>query len=203
MNQLARRPLPHMMAEEFLAWPGDGDGQRFQLVDGEVRPMSPASRIHGLIQANLAYLLVSAVRTAGLTLQVMTEAAIVPRLNASGNVRVPDLAVAPDDDVRGEQVVADPVLVIEILSPGNSDETRDNVRAYATLASVREIAVIHTSRMLAEVHRRDGTGSWQADPELVERGQRLQLAGIGLGCLLDEVYANTWLTRLKGGQPTG
>ena len=100
--------------------------------------MSPASRIYGVIQANLAYLLVSAVRASGAPLQVLTEGAVIPALNASGNVRVPDLIVAPGDDVRGDQVVTDPVLVIEVISPGNTDDTRDNVRAYATLASVRD-----------------------------------------------------------------
>jgi len=57
MNQFARRPLPHMTAEGFLAWPADGSGRRFQLMDGAIRPTSPASRIHGVIQANLTYLL--------------------------------------------------------------------------------------------------------------------------------------------------
>src|SRR5690242_16613592 len=105
MNRLARRPLPHMIRDEFLAWPGDGSGRRFQLVNGEIRPMSPASRIHGVIEANLAYLLVSAVRARQLPLQVLAEGAIIPALNASSNVRVPDLVVAPNDDVRGDQVV--------------------------------------------------------------------------------------------------
>jgi len=197
MNQLARRALPHMTAEEFLAWPGDGSGRRFQLVDGEIRPMSPASRIHGVIQANLAYLLVSAVRAGGLPLQVLAEGAIVPALNASSNIRVPDLVVAPDDDVRGDQVLPDPVLIIEILSPGNSDETRDNVRVYATLPSVQEIVVVHTGGILGEIHRRNATGAWQPDPEVVGPGERLLLPSIGLDCELGEAYANTALIRGK------
>lgn len=197
MNQLTRRPLPHMTADEFLAWPGDGSGGRFQLVDGEIRPMSPASRIHGVIQANLACLLVNIVRAGRLPLQVLTEGAVIPGLNASTNVRVPDLVVAPSDDQRGDQVVTDPLLFVEILSPGNSDQTRDNVRAYATLSSVREIAVVHTGRVLAEVHRRDATGAWQPDPDVVGPGERLWLPSISLDCPLVEIYANTWLTRVK------
>jgi Putative restriction endonuclease len=35
---------------DFLAWPGDGTGRKFQLVDGEVRAMSPASAVHSVIQ---------------------------------------------------------------------------------------------------------------------------------------------------------
>ncbi|HKM65138.1 MAG TPA: Uma2 family endonuclease [Acidisphaera sp.] len=197
MNQLARRPLPHMSAEEFLAWPGDGTGRRFQLVDGEVRAMSPASRTHGVIQATLARLIGNAIDAAELPLQVVTEGAIIPGMSASDNVRVPDIVVAPDDDMGGDQVVTDPVLMVEVLSPGNMDDTRDNVRAYATLPSVREIVVVHSARLLAEVHRRDASGVWLADPELVGSGDRLRLASVGLDCRLDDVYAKTWLTRNK------
>jgi Uma2 family endonuclease len=150
-----------------------------------------------VIQANLAYLLVRAVQTAGSSFQVLAEGAIVPALNASSNVRVPDLVVAPADDMRGDQVVTDPVLIVEILSPGNSDVTRDNVRAYATLPSVQEIAVIHTSRVLGEIHRRDAGGAWRRNPDLVGPGEQLRLPSVGLDCRLDEAYGNTWLTRPK------
>jgi Uma2 family endonuclease len=197
MNQLARRPLPHMSAEEFLAWPGDRTGRRFQLVDGEVRPMSPASRAHGLIQAKLAALLDNAIEAAALPLQVLTEGAVIPGMNASDNVRVPDLVVAPDDDLRGDQTVTDPVLMIEVLSPGNTDDTRDNVRAYATLPSVREIAVVHSAPIFAEIHRRDDAGVWKADPEFVGSGEHFRLISAGLDCKVDTIYARTWLTRRR------
>jgi hypothetical protein len=65
------------------------------------------------------------------------------------------------------------------------------------LSSVREIVVVHTGRMLAEIHRREASGAWQRDPELVENGERLHLASIGFDCQLDDVYANTWLTRTQ------
>jgi Uma2 family endonuclease len=133
----------------------------------------------------------------------LRRGAIIPALNASNNVRVPDLIVAPGDDMRGDQVVTDPVLIMEVLSPGNSDDTRDNVRAYATVPSVREIVVVHTGRILGEIHRRDATSAWQPDPELVGPGERLRLPTIGLDCELDEAYANTWLTRAKNTTGTG
>jgi Uma2 family endonuclease len=54
MDQIARQLVPYMSTAEFLLWPGDGSDIRYQLVNREVRPMAPASRIHGMIQANLA-----------------------------------------------------------------------------------------------------------------------------------------------------
>ena len=195
MNQIARRLLPSMTADDFLAWPGDGTGRKHQLVDGEVRSMSPASHTHAVIQANLAYLLISAVRAANLPLQVVTEGAVIPGLNASNNVRVPDLAVTATPDERGQQAIPDPVLLVEVLSPGNQDDTRDNVWAYATLPSVQEIVVLHSTRVLAEVHRRDPAGAWLPDPAYSGLGERLSLASVELDGAVEDAYRSTWLLR--------
>ena len=197
MNELARRPVPHMTADEFLLWPGDGTCRRFHLVDGEVRAMSPASSVHGVVQANLAYLLGAAVRKQGAGLLVVTEGAVVPSLNARDNVRVPDVVVMRGSAGKGEVAVSNPVVVVEILSPGNAPTTRENVRAYATLASVQEIVVVSTSRAEVEVHRRDASGAWLPDPETVKSGGRLRLMA-GLECALEEVYVGTWLAGPAG-----
>ena len=193
MNTIWRRPLPFMTANDFLAWPGDGTGRTFQLVDGEVRPVSPASTVHGGIQANLAFLLKTAIHAAQSSLHVVTEAAIIPALNAGTNVRVPDLAVTAAALERGQQELPDPVLIVEILSPGNEDDTRDNIRAYATLSSVQEMAVLYSTRLLAEVHRRDANVAWLPDPEMVADNGRLRLPSVGLDVALTEAYEGTWL----------
>ena len=185
MNELARRPLPHMTADDFLAWPGDGSGRTFQLVDGDVRAVSPASHTHAAIQARFAFVLWRAIEAAGLPLQVVTEGAIIPGLNALTNVRVPDLVVTATLAERSQQVVPHPVLLIEVLSPGNQDDTRDNVRAYSTLASVQEIVVLHSTRVLAEVHRRDPAGTWL-------------LSSVELECPVEDAYYRTWLARRPG-----
>jgi Uma2 family endonuclease len=195
VSQLAYQLPPNMTTDEFLAWPGDDSGLKYQLVDGEVRPMSPASRVHGAIQANLAWLVIGAARAASRPLQVITEGAIIPALNASMNVRIPDLVVAPSDDMRGDIVATNPILMIEVLFPGNKRDTRENVRAYATLATVREIVVVHSSCVLAEAYRRDEAGAWPPDPEFIGPGGRLRLTTIGLDCPVEEVYAETFLTR--------
>lgn len=195
MNALAPRPLPHMTADEFLAWPGDGSPRKHQLVDGEVRSMSPASSTHGLIQANLAFLIGQAIRAADLPLLLVTEGAIIPGLNAATNVRVPDLVVTAAPDERGQQAVPDPVLLIEILSPGNQGDTRDNLRAYATLPSVAEMVLLKSARLLGEVYRRDVAGVWLPDPEEIGPGGHLVLASVGLDCALDDAYRGTWLLR--------
>ena len=195
MNQIAQRLLPHMTADDFLALPTDPYGRKQQLIDGEVHTLSPASHTHAAIQANVAYLLVSAITAFGSELQVLTEGAVIPGMTASTNVRVPDLVVTATLDERGQQVVPDPVLMVEVLSPGNMDETRNNIRAYATLPSVQELVVIHSTRMLVEVHRRDAKGTWLPDPEYAGPGDRLRLPSVSLDCAVEAVYRTTWLAR--------
>ena len=203
MNELARRLLPFMTTDEFLAWAwtGDGTGRTFQLVDGEVQPVSPASDAHAVISSNLNYLLNAAVRTAGLKLVVRSEGAIIPRLNASTNVRVPDILVSAVRAARKQQTVPEPILVVEVLSPSNAQETRDNVRAYATLRSVQEMAIVDSIRLRAEVYRRDEAGEWAADPEIIEPEGRLRLPSVGLDCAIEDAYVGTWLEGDETGEP--
>ncbi len=193
MNQILRPPLPHMTADDFLAWPGDGSGRKFQLVDGVLHVMSPASPTHSIIQGNLAGAIWSAIDRNNLPLAVAVEGAIVPGLNASANLRVPDLVVTAAQAAVGQAVVPDPIVLIEVLSPGNQDDTRDNVRAYSTLPTVQEMAVVHSTRVLIELHRRDKAGNWPPEPEYLEAGQRLTLATLGLDHPVEAIYRRTWL----------
>ena len=59
--------------------------------------------------------------------------------------------------------MADPILLIELLSPGNAKDTRDNVWAYTTISSVREIVIVHTARQVCPVE-----GFRTRSPDLVE-----------------------------------
>ena len=57
MSSSSRREWPAMSVEDFLAWDGGGHQGKLELVDGEVRAMSPASATHGLIQLTFGSLL--------------------------------------------------------------------------------------------------------------------------------------------------
>ena len=190
MNALNRPPLPHMTADDFLAWPGDGRVGKAQLIHGEVHIMSPASVVHGAIQFNLGGVLHAGTING---LRIVAEAAVRPQLGAASNVRVPDLLGTFELINRGMQTVDHPVLIIEIMSPGNQDTTRENMMAYATIPSVQELIVIHSTRVLAEVLVRASDGSWPADPVYFGPGESLPISTAGVVCPLEAVYAGTWL----------
>ena len=106
---------PHMTAAEFMAWDGSGHIGKLELVNGEVRAMSPASGTHALIQANLTGLIWQHIRANKLPWRVGTEAPVQPHLHANDNVRAPDLAVTCLP-VSANKTFQDPVLIIEVLS---------------------------------------------------------------------------------------
>ncbi len=187
MNQITRPARPTMTTDEFLAWPGDGTGRKFELVDGELRPMSPAMNTHGAIQARLAMLIGVAIEQAGLALDVFTEGAVVPGLRPSVNVRVPDIVVTSRDGWSPAVLVPGPILLVEILSPGNRRDTLGNVRSYMTIESAREIAVFEGDAVSCVIHRRGDDGGW-AEPEPVDSGGCLRLASVALNVAIERAY---------------
>jgi Uma2 family endonuclease len=193
MSTAARKPPPRMTADEFLAWSGDGTGQAFQLVDGEPRAMSPGSATHAILQATLAYIVLRHLIETGSSCRVATEPAVAPRLRANLNLRVPDLGVTCTPVEPGQLVLADPVLLVEILSPSNEADTWENVWAYASMPSVREILVVHSTRIAAELLRRRADGAWPEEPAPVGPAETLRLDSIGLERPLADLYAHTHL----------
>ena len=70
-----------------------------------------------------------------------------------------------------------------------------NVRAYTTLPSVQDILLLRSSRIEAELLRRNADGSWPADPVLLRAEASLTLESIGFTTPLTAVYRTTGLTR--------
>jgi Uma2 family endonuclease len=192
MPSARHRPEP-MTVADFLAWPGDGSGRKLQLVDGELRAMSPGSSTHGTIQANLCRLIGNRLVEQDSRCRVVSEPGIATRIRASTNLRVPDVGVTCTPDAPSQQTLPDPVLLIEILSPGNTKDTWDNVWAYTTIPSVQEIAVVHSTRILVELLKRGADGHWPAEPEEIGPGDTLRLASVAFSCPLAAIYAQTHL----------
>ncbi|MBN8902949.1 MAG: Uma2 family endonuclease [Rhodospirillales bacterium] len=188
-----RKPEPPgwMTVDEFLAWePDDREVRRWALIDGLPVAMAPSSETHGAIQAELARLIGNHLADGGTRCRVITEPGVVPRVRADWNVRVPDLAVtcAPPSHAA---TVADPVLIVEILSPSNEAATRANIWAYVSIPSVREILTLRSTRIEAELLRRDADGNWPADPLLLRGEDMLVLESIDLTLPLAAAYRPT------------
>lgn len=193
MQDALTKPPPTMTVVEFLGWPGDGTGRTFQLVDGVLRAVSPGSATHGTIQMTFGRLIGNALVDAGGQYRVVAEPGIATRIRASTNLRVPDLGITGTADAPGQRTLPDPIVLIEVLSPGNATDTWDNVWAYTTIPSVREIVVVHSTRVMAELLRRGADGHWPEEPEEIGADGTLRLESIDFTRPLREIYAQTHL----------
>ncbi len=192
MSALPKLP-PLMDVTEFIQWPGDGTPTRYELVDGVLRAMAPPSDAHGTIQTNLAILLGVHVRRHRPGCRVVSNPGVQPRLRADWNFRIPDLGVTCAPNVSGVVMTPDPILLIEVLSPGNASATWDNIWVYATLPTVTELVVVHSTRVKVELLRKGADGAWPERAEIAEVGGSLRLASIGAEFAISEAYAGTHL----------
>lgn len=192
----ASRQLPpdlpaNMTVAEFLEWCPD-DGRHWELVDGEPRAMASSKMGHGGLQSEVGRLIGNHLVERGGRCTLVTAPGIVPRMRASFNIRVPDLAITRSPYTVTDADMPDPVLVIEILSPSNQADTWRNVWAYATIPSVREILVLRTVTMRADLLRRGEDGNWPQSPEVVTEGD-LVLDSIGFRVPLAALYRTAGL----------
>ena len=115
-----------LTAEEFAALPEPLDGTKEELLRGEViRTPIPKSR-HGLIQAQIAYLLQDAVRFLNLGWVTIGSGVVIER--DLDTVFGPDVAfcsIARHPERPEGYLEIPPDLVVEVLSP---DDRRKNVR---------------------------------------------------------------------------
>ncbi|MBV8397205.1 MAG: Uma2 family endonuclease [Acetobacteraceae bacterium] len=180
-----------MSVAEFMAWHPQ-DHRQWQLVDGEPQAMAPAGTTHGAIQSETAHLLTGHFADRGSPCRVITAPGIVPRVQASHNVRIPDLAATCSPSRADAPLLEDPVLVIEILSPSNQAETWSNVWTYTSIPSVQEILVVRTAEIRADLLRRSPDGTWPERPAEL-RGGDLELTSVGFRAGLAALYRTTHL----------
>ena len=149
--------------------------------------MDPASQTHGATVSELTGLLWRHLQEQGSRCRVITEPGIVPRVLAADNFRIADLGVTCSED-RSSHVTPDPLLLIEVLSPSNHGQTRSNVWTYTSIPSVQEILVTHSTRLEAELLRRQPDGSWPDAPETIHPPGLLELASVGFSVPLIAIY---------------
>ena len=171
-----------MTEAELMALPRDG--RKRELVDGEIRVMSPAGFRHCVVAINLAALLAAFVKEHGLGYVAGSQ---VGFWMPSGNLRVPDLSFVaahrfPHGVPEGFSPVV-PDLAVEVLSPGDTQrEILDKVGEYLA-SGVRLVWVVDPRARKAVAHRsltdvREVAEDGDLDGEDVVPGFRCRLGEI-------------------------
>lgn len=141
------------------------EDERFELIGGEVVPMSPKGRRHEILRSELAFYMT---QRAGPDLRVAAE----PQLNLSDDLYVvPDILAYPAaikvPDVRGPTAL----LVIEIADTSLNYDLVTKAQLYAE-HGVREYWVINANTLVTQVHRRP-SGSEYSDKQRMTAKERL------------------------------
>lgn len=177
-----------MTVEEFVRLDDDPDGVKYELVDGVLQAISPATVRHGAIQAHISRVFGNHLRSLGSPCQAITEPAVVIPLRSNENMRIPDVGVTCSSFDETTVALPEPILLVEVLSPGKRAQTMENVRAYTTILSVQEILVVNTVGFGVLLLRRREDGSWPPDFDAFGEGDQLTLHSIDLKLQADAVY---------------
>jgi Uma2 family endonuclease len=181
-----------MRVAEFLHW-NPPDQCRWQLIDGKPFPKSLANRTRGALRAEISTLLRNHLAAGAHACFVLMSIGVIPRVQPDINFRVADVAVTFAGYEEEQYAVPDPTLIVEILSPTNQAETWTNVWAYTTIPSVKEILIIHTAAIGADLLRRNPDGTWPERPITLAASDDLVLNSIGFRVPLTAAYATTRL----------
>jgi Uma2 family endonuclease len=179
---MPRRPWTRAEIEAMVAAGIIDEDERFELIGGEVVPMSPKGARHELVKITLGEHLH---RLAGPDLWVGQETTLW--LDEITFVE-PDFCVWPRAIAPVEQRGYDVLLAIEIADTSLSYDRGRKTGIYAAYG-ISEVWVIDANRLVTHVHRRLGAEGYRdvfdaaPDADLVaERvpGVRVNLAGLGL-----------------------
>jgi Uma2 family endonuclease len=174
--------------DDFIAAAETTD-ERLEFVDGQILAMSAASLEHGLITENIAYSLRTRLRTGGC--RVLSQGTLVAA-EGSDDTFVPDVAVfcgkAQRRKVRGADVLGNPIVLVEVLSPSTADY--DHGRkwlSYRGIASLQHYLLVAQDQTRVEWYTRHGEHFWHYAETIGIEGE-IRLESLGITLKLTEVY---------------
>jgi Uma2 family endonuclease len=181
-----------MTLEEFLGW-AERQEVPYELVDGVPVPKYPddgtpyamagGSVDHHTIIGNCTAAVRSR-RPAGCRVGPDARIALM-----SGGSRIPDLVTTCSPHEKGAKLVADPVLIVEVLSPTTVNiDKGEKFDDYKAIDSLREVWFVDSTRRWLTLARRVPEG-WLLTEHI--SGGAFRSEALGSEVALDELYADT------------
>jgi Uma2 family endonuclease len=149
-----------MTSDEFIAWAMDQpEGERFELVAGQIVGMAPERWGHALTKFHVARRLAEAVERAGLPCEVASDGMAV-EIDATTTYE-PDALVRCGSPLPADTIkLSDPLIVVEVLSP--STRARDSTGKlvdYFRLPSVHHYLIVRIEDRAIIHHARNPDGT--------------------------------------------
>ena len=174
-----------MSVAEFLRFEGE-PVRRYELVEGRIRMMAAPTGEHGTITGNCWG-----------EIDRRLEGRPGCRAQVEAGIRIDDQTFYVADVVltcnpeRGSQITRDPLLVVEVLSPGTRAEDKGRkLDDYKALPSVAEIWLVDCERRAVQVWWREEE-SWSARDHLGSSSFESRVLGDAIA--LDRLYRNSGL----------
>lgn len=183
-----------MTLDKFLAWERE-QLEAYEFNGVAIVAMTGGSLDHSTIASNLHRELSARLRGSGCR-AFRGDAKVI----ANGTVRYPDVSVTCSPASGRGDIVADPVLLIEVVSPSTEhiDRGRKKLDYFAT-SSVKQYAIVEQDERLVDLYTRTEAGWVNA---IVTGDAVLSLSSLGLELGLDLIYEDTELdaTRPPAGE---
>ncbi len=175
-------PSQKMTIAQFLAWE-ENQTERHEFYRGETFAMVGGTARHNRVILNLASRIGD--HLDGTACQVFAENM---KVQIPDGVLYPDVVVTCGKSVAGdEQIVTDPKLIVEVLSPSTKGyDRRDKFILYRALPSLREYALIDPATRQVEVYNFVEGGAWILKEQT--NGAVLTLASIDLKLPMELVF---------------
>jgi Uma2 family endonuclease len=172
---MSEAAVKRMTLAEFLRWEG-GTDTRYELLAGLPVAMAPTAIAHGILALRLGARIDAALRSRSPCFG-QSEAGIA-RPDRNDTCYIADLAVSCTPPERGQQLLQDPVLIVEVLSPGTAMYDRQTkVADYRRIPSVEEILLIDSASILPRCCDAKATGGSPRSSGARQRRCRLPLSG--------------------------
>ncbi len=145
-------------ADEFIAWALEQPTGRFELDNGVVVAMAPERASHAVAKLNAVIALRDAISARGLPCRAFPDGMSV-RVN-DRTVYEPDALVRCGAPLPGDAIeVADPIIVVEVVSPSSRGVDRGvKLASYFSLPSVRHYLIVDTDKRVVIHNGRDAEG---------------------------------------------
>ena len=191
MTIALRRP---MTLTQFLAWEErqelryEFDGfEAVAMIGGTVAHNRIMRRLHRALERGLAG---KPSELFGPDVKILTP----------GKARYPDALVTCTPQATNAQVVANPVVVFEVLSASTSRTDRiEKVQEYQATPSIRRYVILEQDSIGAVVFERRGADGWTA--YALTDGDTLRMPEIGVEVALAEIYADIAFAPEGNGTP--
>jgi len=143
-----------MTVEDFLDWAQERGDEKWELRDGvpalKSSPRMPETmerHVHLRTKLRAVMAFDRQIASKALPCEALPDGAAVT--TADGSLYLPDALVRCGEDAPEDEAVVtpDPVVVLEVLSPSNTDdEMTEKTRAYFTIPTVAHVLIVDTNR---------------------------------------------------------